>query len=84
MTNKNPFEIRLDVLAMAKDYLDKMYETNRAFAEAAYFKAVELNQAEAENWKKYVPTQYTMEELMQKAQEMSAFINGLASPAKKK
>ena len=28
MTNKNPFEIRADILAMAKDYMDKQVELN--------------------------------------------------------
>ena len=26
--NKNPFELRADVLAMAKDYLDEQYRVN--------------------------------------------------------
>lgn len=42
--NKNPFEIRTDMLAMAKDYMDQQYHMNISFAE----KALELNKKSIE------------------------------------
>jgi hypothetical protein len=35
MSNKNPFEIRTEMLALAKDYMDQQYHMNVAFAEKA-------------------------------------------------
>ena len=67
MTNKNPFEIRADVLAMTKDYMDKQVELNTA-----------LFQQMMEAGKKTIedcPTMYTMEELQEKAKEMYAFVS---------
>ena len=67
MTNKNPFEIRADVIAMAKDYMDKQVELNTA-----------LFQQMMEAGKKTIedcPTMYTMEELQEKAKEMYAFVS---------
>ena len=67
MTNKNPFEIRADVLAMAKDYMDKQVELNTA-----------LFQQMMEAGKKTIedcPTMYTMEELQEKAKEMYSFVS---------
>ena len=67
MTNKNPFEIRADVLAMAKDYMDKQVELNTV-----------LFQQMMEAGKKTIedcPTMYTMEELQEKAKEMYSFVS---------
>ena len=33
MTNKTPFELRSDALAMAKDYFDTIYQTNKELAD---------------------------------------------------
>jgi hypothetical protein len=63
---KNPFEIRTEVLAMAKDYMDKQYALNLELAQKM---AGETAKA-MEN----LPTMYTMEELMEKAKEMYKFV----------
>ena len=34
MTNKNPFEIRADMLQLAKEYMDQQQQINVQFAEA--------------------------------------------------
>jgi len=74
MSNKNPFEIRTDVLGMAKEYLDKQYEVNLAFAMRAVDIATETGKATAAEIEKYVPTMYSTDELMSKAQELYSFI----------
>ncbi len=69
MSNKNPFEIRSEVLGMAKDYLDKQYAMNVEFTK----KLFEQGKKTAEEMQTaYTP--YTMDELMKKAGEMYAFI----------
>lgn len=70
MSNKNPFEIRADILALAKDYMDKQTTLNVQFWE----KMQAIGQANiADAQKAYTP--YTMDELMKKAQEMYSFVS---------
>ena len=66
MSNKNPYEIRADVLAMAKDYMDKQSELNRTL----YEQMVEAGKKTFED----IPQMYTIEELQEKAKEMYAFV----------
>jgi hypothetical protein len=65
--NKNPFEIRTDILAMAKEYMDKQQEINTAL----FQQAVEIGQQSMKD----VPVMYTVEELTQKAKEMYDFVS---------
>lgn len=67
MSNKNPFEIRSDVLAMAKDYMDKQNELNMAF----FNQMVEAGKKTIDE----CPKMYTMEELQEKAKEMYSFVS---------
>lgn len=70
MTNKNPFEIRSEVLEMAKDYMDRQTQMNIDFAtkmfDAGKQTATELQEA---------MTPYSMDDLMAKAKEMYAFVS---------
>ena len=75
MSNKNPFEIRSDILAMAKEYMDRQQEVNMQFAHRAYDVALTTGKVTAETWKDFVPAQYSMEELMKKATEMYGFVS---------
>ena len=75
MSNKNPFEIRSDILAMAKDYMDRQQEVNMQFAHRAYDVALATGKVTAETWKEFVPAQYSMEELMKKASELYGFVS---------
>jgi len=68
--NKNPFEIRTDMLAMAKDYMDQQYHMNVAFAE----KALELNKKSIEEVQDMYKM-YSIDELMEKAKEMYSFVS---------
>lgn len=70
MSNKNPFEIRADILEMAKDYMDKQTQLNVEFTT----KMFEAGQKSAEELKSAM-TPYTMDELMEKAKEMYTFVS---------
>jgi hypothetical protein len=74
MSNKTPYEIRLEVLQMAKDYLDKVQEANLAFAQQAFLQSLAVGDAVAEEWKKFIPESYTVEDVMKKAAEFYSFI----------
>lgn len=81
MSNKTPYEIRLELLQMAKDYLDTVQQVQLSqvqFAKDAFAKAIELQALTVEQTKeqlaKFMPKQYTMEDLMAKANEMYSFV----------
>ena len=74
MSNKNPFEIRLEVLKMAKDYLEQQYQTNLSFAQALYTKALESGQVMQDNLSSFIPKSYSVEDIMKKSQELYGFI----------
>jgi hypothetical protein len=75
MSNKNPFEIRTEILAMAKEYMDRQQELNMQFAHRAYEAALDAGKVNAETWKEFVPVQYSIEDLMKKATELYGFVS---------
>ena len=75
MTTKNPFEIRAEILSMAKDYMDKQYEISLEFALVAFNEAVKAGKVAVDAWVQYAPKMYSIEELTKKAQEMYGFVN---------
>ena len=68
--NKNPFEIRAEMLQLAKEYMDQQYHVNIQFAE----KMVEQNKQTVEELKDMYKM-YSMEDLMEKAKEMYNFVS---------
>lgn len=70
MTNKNPFEIRAEMLQLAKEYMDQQYHMNVQFAE----KMMEQNKQTADDFKDMYKM-YSIEELMAKAKEMYEFVS---------
>jgi hypothetical protein len=70
MSNKNPFEIRAEMLQLAKDYMDQQYHMNIQFAE----KLMEQNKLTADNFKDAYKM-YSMDELMDKAKELYGFVS---------
>jgi len=76
MSSKNPFEIRFDTLAMAKEMLDRQYEANMTVFYQALDQARENNHNQdlKEIQEKYMPKMYNPEEIMKQAQELYAFV----------
>lgn len=70
MTQKNPFEIRAEMLQLAKDYMDQQYHMNIQFAE----KMMDAGKKSAEEMQELYKM-YTVEELMAKAKEMYSFVS---------
>ena len=69
MSNKNPFEIRSEMLAMAKDYLDQQYHMNLEFTQ----KMFEQGKKTSEEMQSAL-TMYSTQELMDKAKELYSFV----------
>ncbi len=70
MTHKNPFEIRTEMLQMAKDYMDQQYQMNIQLANDLY----EQGQKTAEEVKDAYKM-YSVEDMMDKAKEMYSFVS---------
>ena len=70
MSNKNPFEIRAEMLSMAKDYMDKQWEMNYFFTQQMF----EQGKKTAEDMQAALKM-YSTEELMKKATEMYTFVS---------
>ena len=74
MSNKNPFEIRFDVLAMAKELMDRQYD----MAQQQYWTMVENAKENSKDLteavEKYTPKMYQPQEIMEKAEELYKFV----------
>lgn len=70
MSNKNPFEIRAEMLQLAKDYMDQQYHMNVQFAENMVQQGKQTMEDAKETYK-----MYSMDELMEKAKEMYSFVS---------
>ena len=73
--SKNPYEIRFDLLTMAKDLLDRQYEQTSNMAWEAFNKAMESNRELYKDVEKYVPKMFTPEEVIAQAEKLQSFIN---------
>lgn len=74
MTNKNPFELRFDVLKMAKEMMDQQYDIAQNQFYQMIDNAKEQNQDITEVFEKYTPKMYQPKEIMEKADELYKFI----------
>ena len=70
MSNKNPFEIRAEMLAMAKDYMDQAWQMNVDFTNRLF----EEGKKSAEDMQNALKP-YSTEEMMEKAKEFYSFVS---------
>lgn len=69
MSNKNPFEIRAEMLQLAKDYMDQQYHMNVQLANDMFEQGKKTYEEVQAAYK-----MYSIEELMAKAKEMYSFV----------
>jgi hypothetical protein len=74
MSNKNPFEIRFDVLNMAKEMLDRQYVMAQTQFWQQLDQSKEASKDVTEVFEKYTPKMYQPSEIMEKAEELYKFI----------
>ena len=72
---KTPYEIRFDLLLMAKDMLDRQYEQSVTMAWQALEKGMETNKTLYKDVEKYVPKMFTPEEIVEQAERLQGFVN---------
>ena len=74
MSNKNPYELRFDVLAMAKELVDRAYDQQQQVFWTMVNQAQE-NKSDLESVvEKYTPKMYQPKEIMEKAEELYNFV----------
>lgn len=69
--SKSPYEVRLDLLQMAKDMLDKQYQVSMDIA----WKTIDANKEMYKDAEKYMPKMFTPEEIINQAEKLQEFIN---------
>lgn len=74
MSNKNPFEIRAEMLNLAKEYMDQQYHMNIQFLENMVAEGKKARE-DIEEQLKEAYKMYSMEDLMSKAKEMYTFVS---------
>ena len=74
MSNKNPFEIRAEMLQLAKEYMDQQYHMNIQFYENMITEGKKVRE-DVEEQLKEAYKMYSTEELMEKAKEMYSFVS---------
>ena len=75
MSDKNPYEIRLDVMKMAQDMLNEELKTRRQKFEYSVANMSTVNIGGVDKFiQDNYPKAYTTEELVQKSQELYKFI----------
>lgn len=74
MANKTPYELRFDVLKMAKEMMDQQYD----IAQQQYWAMVEQAKENAKDvqevFEEYTPKMYHPTEVMEKAEELYKFV----------
>lgn len=73
-TKSNPYQIRTDVLSMAKEMLDKAYDTQLKLAYAAMEQYKDNTDQALDAWKRYVPKMYTPDEVKAQAEKLYEFV----------
>jgi len=73
-SGKSGFEIRLEVLQMARDYMENQAKLNAKFAGEAFDIAVRAGKATTEQWEQFAPKGYSVQDVMDKATELYKFI----------
>lgn len=68
--SKNPFELRAEMVQLAKNYMDQQYEMNVQFANDMY----EQGKMQMDEVQKAYQM-YTMDDLMKTAKEMYSFVS---------
>jgi hypothetical protein len=71
----NPYQIRSDILAMAKEMLDKQYDMQMTLAHQAMDLYRENAEQALEAYNKYVPKAITPEEVKAQAEKLYEFVS---------
>lgn len=71
----NPYQIRTDILSMAKEMLDKQYDMQMSLAHHAMDMYKENADQALEAYQRYVPKAITPEEIKTQAEKLYEFVS---------
>jgi hypothetical protein len=69
-----PFELRAEMLKMAETYLQRQYDVSKEIALSTFDNMVRIGNAKPDDWRLYIPTMYSIEEITKKAAELYGFV----------
>jgi len=70
----NPYQIRTDILSMAKEMMDKSYDTQMQLAYSIMEQYKDNAEQALEAWQRYVPKMYTPDEVKAQAEKLYEFV----------
>ena len=70
----NPYQIRTDILSMAKEMMDKSYDTQMQLAYSVMEQYKDNAEQALEAWQRYVPKMYTPDEVKTQAEKLYEFV----------
>tara|TARA_R100001463_G_scaffold21682_4_gene51981 strand:- start:1000 stop:1230 length:231 start_codon:yes stop_codon:yes gene_type:complete len=70
----NPYQIRTDILSMAKEMMDKSYDTQMQLAYSVMEQYKDNAEQALEAWQRYVPKMYTPDEVKAQAEKLYEFV----------
>lgn len=73
--NKTPYEIRLELMHLAKGMLDNQLESQVEFAKKAFELATATNREVIATWQDFSPKTYSVEDVIGLATKMNEFIS---------
>lgn len=77
--NKTPYEIRTQLLEIAQKYLQAQYDLNMEIFRALFSQTVKHSYASMNEFEKMAPKMYNFSDIVEKAKELSKFVNDKAS-----
>ena len=75
MSNKSPFEIRLEILQLTADLMKAEYEANVEFAQETLNNLIEKGLATFTNAMDYSPKPFNFAEVLDKSKQFYDFVN---------
>ncbi len=81
-TNKTPFEIRTELLHIAKDYLDKQYEVHLELCRAAHMELIKSSIVAQNELEKVLPQLYDFSKIEELATKLNSFVQFGNAPKK--
>lgn len=72
---KTPYELRMEMVQLANHYFSRIQEVNTSVAMQAFDHAIKIGQASYADWQQYAPKQYSLDEVLKKAEELYKFVS---------
>ena len=75
MSNKSPFEIRLEILKMTAELMKAEYESNMEFAHEVFDSIKDKTAMNTAQLDKFMPKPFNFEDMVSKSKQFYDFVN---------